>query len=139
MNSCNFALSGNDTILDCKLYMPSLKVKSLISNVSEILNNFFVDTSLLLAFIKYILSQIYSHCICNCNFWNFLVIVETFVSWRKYFQGILIFMILFYPKTINFRNSGIVGTVLSTGVQHTRSFKWRAFGLKVFVTITPKG
>ena len=37
--------------------------------MSEILDNIYIDRFLLLAFVKYILSQIYSHYIRNCSFW----------------------------------------------------------------------
>ena len=45
----------------------------------------------------------------------------------------------FYPKTIDFHNSGIVGNVPSSGLQYTLSFKWPDFGLRCLITITPKG
>ena len=74
----------------------------------EVLVNICIDRFLLVAFVKYILSQIYSHCIQNWAFWYFIKIVETFVFWRKYFQGPLIFM-FFYPKASNFHNPGMIG------------------------------
>ena len=116
----------------------------------EVLDNISIDRFLLVAFAKYILSQIYSHCIHNCAFSYFLEIVETFVFSRKYFQSLLIF-IFFYPKTSNFHNAGMiylrklsdpsmnsVFNVLSIGLQYTLSFKRPAFGLKCLVTVTPK-
>ena len=66
----NFSWSGNDTVLVCMLCMSSLWIKTLI------LDNIYIDRSLRVAFVKYILSQIYSHCIQNCNFQNFLAIAE---------------------------------------------------------------
>ena len=75
--------------------------------MSENLDNMHVDWILLVAFVKYILSQIYSHWIWKCTFGYYLEIVETFVFWIKYFQNLPIF--IFYPKTSNFRNSEMVG------------------------------
>ena len=77
LNSSNFYESANDTNLVCKLYISSLLIKTLISDMSEILDNIYIDRFLLLAFVKYILSQIYSHCMRNCSFWYFLAILET--------------------------------------------------------------
>ena len=92
----------------------------------EILDNIYIiDRFLLVAFVKYILSQIYSHCIRNCTFRYFLEIVETFSKFFIYF---------FNPKTSNFHNPGMVGrrklpdspmnnivNVLSIGLQYTLS------------------
>ena len=52
-----------------------------------------------------------------------------------------IYVVLFYPKTINFHKSGIVGNVLSIRLQYTLSFKSPDFGLRFrcLVTITPIG
>ena len=83
--------------------MSSLYMKTFI------LNNIYSNRFLLVAFVKYILSQINSHCIQNCTFRYFLEIVETFIFWGKYFQCLVIFMFLFYPETNNFNNSQIVG------------------------------
>ena len=103
----NFSSFGNDTILICKLYMSNLYIKTLILDMFQVLDNIYVDRLLLVAFVKYILSQIYSHCFQNCIFWYFLEIAEIFVFWRKRLQSLLIFM-FFYPKTSNFQNSWIV-------------------------------
>ena len=54
-------LFGNDTVLVCKLYLSGLQVKTLILDMSEILNNLYIDRLTLVAFAKYILSQIWSH------------------------------------------------------------------------------
>ena len=93
--------------------------------------------------------------------------METFVFWGKYFQGLVIFMFVFYPETSNFHNSDMVGqrndwsekwlvremigqrklpdssmnnifNVLSIGLHCTLSFKRPDFGLKCLVTTTPK-
>ena len=93
--------------------------------------------------------------------------METFVFWGKYFQGLVIFMFVFYPETSNFHNSEMIGqrndwsekwlvremigqrklpdssmnnvfNVLSIGLHCTLSFKRPDFGLKCLVTITPK-
>ena len=60
-------------------------------------------------------------------------------------------MFLFYPESNNFNNSQKVGcrklpdasmnnvfSILSIGLQYTRSFQQSDFGLKCLVTITPK-
>ena len=114
------------------------------------MDNIYVDRLLLVAFVKYILSQIYSH------FFR-TVLFETF--WRR---GNLYFLreifskscyiyVFFCPETNNFNNSEVVGrrklpdssmdhnfNVLSIGLQYTLSFKRPNFGLKCLVTITPK-
>ena len=77
--------------------------------------------------------------------------METFVFWGKYFQGLVIFMFVFYPETSNFHNSEMIGqrklpdssmnnifNILSIGLHCTLSFKRPDFGLKCLVTITPK-
>ena len=51
-SSCNLSWSGNDTILVCKLYMSNLQVKTLILDMSEILNNIYIDRFLLVAFVN---------------------------------------------------------------------------------------
>ena len=143
----NFSSFGNDTILICKLYMSNLYIKTLILDMFQVLGNIYVDRLLLVAFVKYILSQIYSHCFQNCTFWYFLEIVEIFVFWRKRLQSLLIFMFI-YPKTSNFQNSRIVSrrklpdtsmkkkfNVLSISLQYTLSFKWPDFALKCLATI----
>ena len=48
------------------------------------------------------------------------------------------FVVFFNSKTINFHNSGIVGNVLSIGLQYTLSFKSSDFSLKCLFTITPQ-
>ena len=114
------------------------------------MDNIYIDRLLLVAFVKYILSQIYNR-FQNCTFWYFLGIVQTFVYWGKYFQSLLVFTFLFYPEINNFSNSENVGrrklpdpsmnnifNVLSIGLQYTLSFKRPDFGLKCLVTITPK-
>ena len=86
--------------------------------MSEILDNIYIDRFLLLAFVKYILSQIHSHCIWNCTFWRsrkFLFFEESI------FKVFLYLCCFFYSKTINFHNSGIVGNALSIGLQYTQN------------------
>ena len=90
---CSFSWSGNDTVLVCKLYVNSVNKYFYFGEF----DNISIDRFLLVAVVKYILSQIYSHCIQNCTFWYFMEIVEFFVFWRRYFQSLLIFM-FFYPK-----------------------------------------
>ena len=103
----NFSWSANDTILICKLYMPCLWNETLFIDMSEILINTYIDRFLHVAFVKYILSEIYSYCSRNCTFGYFLEIVETVVFWRKDIQNLVIFA--FNSKTSNFHNSGMVG------------------------------
>ena len=114
----------------------------------EVLDIIYIDRFQLVAFFKYIVSQIYNYCIQNCYF---MEIVETFVFWRKYFQSLLTFIFCFYPKTSNFYNPRIIGrrklcdslmnnifNVLLIGFQCTLSFKWTDFDLKCLVIITSK-
>ena len=59
ITSCsNFSWSWNDTIFVCKLYMSSLKIKTLILEMSKFWDNLYVDRFLLVAFVKCILSRI---------------------------------------------------------------------------------
>ena len=117
----------------------------------EVLDNTFIDRFLLVALVKYILSRIYSHCIQNCTFWYFMEIVETSFFLKKIFSKSS-YIHVFYQKTSNFHNSGIIAhgklsdpsinnifNVLLSGLKYTLSFKWPNFGLKCLVTITPKG
>ena len=96
-----------------------------------------IDRLILVVSAKYILSQIYSHCIWNCSFWYFLEVAETLVFWRKYLQSLLIYLCFLYPGTSNFHYAGMVGCrklldpsmnnifdVLLIGLQYTLSFKW---------------
>ena len=103
----NFSWSANDTILICKLYMSCLWNETLFMDMPEILDNMYIDRFLHVPFVKYILSEIYSHCTRNCTFGYFLEIVETVVFWRKHIQNLIIF--IFYLKTSNFHDSGMVG------------------------------
>ena len=130
----NFSWSGNDKVLVFMLCMSSLWIKTLI------LDNIYIDRSLRVAFVKHILSQIYSHCIQSCNFRNFLAIAEAFCY----------MLCFFYPETSNFHNSEKVGPRklpdLSMNIYHfiiyrlqyTLLIKRPDFGLKFLVTITPK-
>ena len=70
--------------------------------------------------------------------------------WKLFFEENI--YVVFYPKTSNFYNSGMVNcrklpdhlmnnifNVLSFGLQYTVSFKWPDFVLWCLVTIMPKG
>ena len=117
----------------------------------EVSGNIYIDRFQLVAFANHILSQIYSHCIQNCNFWYFMEIKETFVLWKEYFQSLLIFVFFYIPKpvisitqkwlVVENCNSSMnnIFNVLYIGTQYTLSFKWTNFGLKCTVTITSKG
>ena len=79
--------------------------------MSETLDNIYIDRFLLLAFVKYILSQIYSHCtqrlyllILSGDCGNFWFFEENIL--KNYCH-----------------NSGVVSNVLSIGLQYTLSFK----------------
>ena len=115
----------------------------------EVLGNIFIDRLLLTAFVQNTLSQIYSHCIKSCIFWYIMEIA--FVFEENIFKAFF-YLWLFYPKTTNFDNSGMIDSRklsdssmnnifnrLSVGLQHALSFKWPDFGLKCFFAITPKG
>ena len=116
--------------------------------MSEILENIYIDRILLVAFVKYTLSQIIVFG--TVFFWYLLEIVETCFL-KKIFSKSSYICGIFYPKTSNFRNSGLAGRrnlldpfmnntfdVLSISLQYTLSFKWPNFGLNCLVTITPK-
>ena len=90
-------------------------------------------------------------CIRNCTFWILSGDCGNCCSLKKKKIEIILYF-LFYPKTSNFHNSGIVSrrklpdlslnnifSVLSIGLQHTLSFKRPNFGVKFSVTIMPKG
>ena len=79
-------------------------------------DNIYIDRFLLVDFVKYILSQIYSHPIQSCTFWYFLEIMETFAFEENIFS-LIIFMFLFYPDTNNFNNSEIFGRRKLTDIQ----------------------
>ena len=72
--------------------------------MSEILDNIYIDRFLLVAFVKYILSQIIVFgTVLFDTFWR----LRKLVFQRKYFQSLLIYF--FYLKTTNFHNSSLVG------------------------------
>ena len=63
-----------------------------------ILDHIYIDRFLLVAFIKYILSQIY-RTVQKCNFQYFLEIVETFV-FENIFKVLLYLCFFFVEKTV---------------------------------------
>ena len=102
------------------------------------------------SYLKLLLSFSLQPWIWNCTFAYFLEIVETCFLKKNLFK-IILYIYIFYPKTSNFHNSGMVSrkklsdlplnnifSVLSIGLQYTLSFKWPDFGLKCRVTIMPK-
>ena len=62
-----------------------------VCKLKRILDNIYMDRFLLVAFVKYILSQIYTHSFQNCTFRDFLETVETFIFW-EYFHSLVIFV-----------------------------------------------
>ena len=123
--------------------MSNLQMKTL---VLEVLDSIFIDRFLLVAFVKYILSQIYNHCIQNFTFWYFMEIVETFAFWRKYFQ-ILLYLFFYQKPVTSITQEWLVVESCLTPQWITFSmfyrliyilFKWPDFRLKCLVTITPK-
>ena len=112
----------------------------------EVLDNIYINRCQLVGFVKYVLSQIYNHCIQNCTFWcgNFCFLKKIF-SKSSYIY-------VFYRETSDFRNPEMSGrrklcdssinnifNVPSIGLQYKLSFKWTDFGLKCLVTKTSKG
>ena len=96
------------------------------------MDNIYIDRSLLVAFVKYILSQIYSHFfeqyswILSEDCGNCCFLKKTFLkSSDIYFC---------YSKNINFHNSGMAGRRKLPDPSMNN-----IFGLKCCVTITPKG
>ena len=116
----------------------------------KVLDNIFVYRFLFVASVKYILPDLqplYSEpyfLIVNGDCGNFCFLKKIF-SKSSYIY-------IFYPKTSNFHNAGMICrrklpdlqwitffNVLSIRLQYTISFKWPDFGLKCLVTITQKG
>ena len=85
--------SGNDTVLVCKLSMWTPWIKTLI------LDNIYIDSLLLVAFAKYILSQIYSHFIQNGTFQYFWRLWKL-LFFEKNIIEILLYFYLFIQKAI---------------------------------------
>ena len=87
--SCsNFSWSWNGTTLVCKLYMPSLQIKTLISDISKNCNNLYVDRLLLVPFVKCILLHIIVFEIVLFNtFWRLWNIILEIVihSYNKHY------------------------------------------------------
>ena len=116
----------------------------------------YIENVLLVAFLKYILTQLHDHCNQNWIFCYFFE-VENFVSWRKIFLDLLLFMI-FLPKKQqnwffkNFHNLGAwlaveswaiaplncIFSALSIGLQFTLSFEWVGFSLNCTATVMSK-
>ena len=124
--------------------MSSLQIKTLI------LDNVYTDRFLFVAFVKYLFSYIYSYCIQNCTFRYFLEIVETFISWRKYFQRLVIFTGFFIQKPVTSITQKLLVVescptpqwitflMFYRLVYKNLSFKRPDFCLKCLVTVTPK-
>ena len=114
----------------------------------EVLGSIYIDRFQRVAFVKYILSQIYNHCIQNCKFWLYGD-CRNFCFLKKILPKSYVF---FCPKTSHFHNPSMIGfrklcdssmnnifNVLSIGLQYTLSFKWTDVGLKCLIIITSKG
>ena len=117
--------------------------------MSEIFDNIYIDRFLLVASVKYTLSQfilfVAGFFFILCGDCGNLFFLKKVFSKSSY-------ICFFYPKASNFHNSGLVGRrqlpdplmnntfdVLSISLQYVLSFKWPNFGLKCLVTIAPKG
>ena len=109
--------------------------------MSKILGNVYIESGLIKAFAKYILSQLYSHYTRNCTFgtfWrlqklllcdqNFILVRETSTTGEW-----LIKKKLPYPPLNRIFN------ILSFRLQHTFSFEWPDFCLKCLVTAMSEG
>ena len=84
--------------------------------MSKILGNVYIESVLIEAFAKYILSQLYSHYTRNCIFGTFWRL-ETFALETSTTGEWLIIKILPYPPFNRIFN------LLSFGLQHTFSFE----------------
>ena len=143
----NFSWSGNEVFWSVNYIRQVCKLKLVL----KVLDNVFLDRFLLVAFVKYILWQICSHCIQNCTFLILCRECGNFCSLKKIFSESSYIYVLFYPKTSNFHNSGIIGRRRCLTPQwktylmfcrffyNMHSFKWHDISLKCLFTITPKG
>ena len=89
----------------------------------EVLDNIYIDRFLLLAFVKYNLSQIYSHFIRNCTTFRYLLAIAEKNFFLKKILSKVSYIYVFYPKPINFHNLGIVTNALLIGLQYTLPIK----------------
>ena len=79
----NFSWSGNYIFWSVNYICQVCKLKLVL----KVLDNVFTDRFLLVAFVKYILSQIYSHCIQDCTFLILYIDCGNFYFLRKIFSN----------------------------------------------------
>ena len=116
----------------------------------EILNNIYLARLLLVAFVKYILSQIYGHVFGTVLLDTFWKLWKLLFFEQKTFK--IVVYLFFLSRNQQLPNSGIFGrrklpnlsmnnifNVLLIVLQYTISFKWPDVSLKCYVTITVKG
>ena len=126
--------------------MSNVQIELLIFGMSEILGNIYTDRAPLIAFVKHILSQLYSHWYSELNFLARFGNVKTFVFLTKFFFKILVFFIWKTAELVlekSFINQEWLAVescltprvikvyVLLTGLQYTLSIEWPDFGLEL--------
>ena len=109
----SFSWSGNERILVCKFYMSDMLIEFLILDMSDTLGNIYIESDVLVAFVKYILLQLYSHCTRNCICWYSLESENLFCDEKNF--KIFLYTYILLPKKQpnrffkNFHKSGMVG------------------------------
>ena len=93
----NFSWSGNYIFWSVNYICQVCKLKLDL----KVLDNIFIDRFLLVAFVKYILSQIYSHCIQNCTFFDTLYRLWKLLFSKENIFKVSFYLCFFYPKTSN--------------------------------------
>ena len=93
----NFSWSGNYVFWSVNYICQICKLKLVL----KVLDNIVIDRFLLLAFVKYILSQIYSHCIQSCTFFDTLYRLWKLSFSKENIFKVSFYLCFFYPKTSN--------------------------------------
>ena len=93
----NFSWSGNYVFWSVNYICQVCKLKLVL----KVLDNIVIDRFLLLAFVKYILSQISSHCIQSCTFFDTLYRLWKLSFSKENIFKVSFYLCFFYPKTSN--------------------------------------
>ena len=106
--------------------------------MSEILNNIYIDRFLLVAFVKYILSQVYSHLFGTLLFDTFWRLWKLLFFEEKKIKIVVYIFFIEKPAT-SLTQEWLVVESCPIGLQYILSFKWPDCSLKCRVPITLKG
>ena len=142
----NFSWSGNDIFWSVNYICQVCKLKLVL----KVLDNVFIHRFLLVAFVKYTLSQIYSHCTQNCTFFDIYRLWKLLFSKENIFNIFLCLCFFIQKPVTSITQEWLVVEcclmpqwkiilMFCRLFYNIHSFKWHDIGLKCLLTITPKG